>query len=247
LSHPGATTIVVTWQMMRSWPHSPSWRARANAPGRSRRRSGRSRRGPPPEGASYGDIGRALGITRQGARKRFPRLIATSPEATTSVVAPAPAGGGGSPAGRTDGLPQPTPTTTTTVAAHEAGTDSEPPPGGTIGEVTRTPATPAEPTPANGPTTLVVTPVEPAIGSRADRTEATAARPRTSRPPKADRPRARAGSPDRPVRIAFPGNPRHRRRPPASAGGLRHTCPLSRLRATLARQAVPRRVPSLAG
>jgi hypothetical protein len=30
------------------------------------------------EGTNYGDIGRALGITRQGARKRFPRLVSTA-------------------------------------------------------------------------------------------------------------------------------------------------------------------------
>ncbi len=41
------------------------------------------------EGANYGDIGRALGITRQGARKRFPQLFDAGRPATTEVVVPA--------------------------------------------------------------------------------------------------------------------------------------------------------------
>ncbi|WP_131785014.1 hypothetical protein [Protofrankia symbiont of Coriaria ruscifolia] len=40
------------------------------------------------EGASYSDIGRALGITRQGARKRFSQPADTSQKATTIVTAP---------------------------------------------------------------------------------------------------------------------------------------------------------------
>ncbi|ETA03410.1 hypothetical protein ThrDRAFT_01157 [Frankia casuarinae] len=144
------------------------------------------------EGASYGDIGRALGITRQGARKRFPRLVATPPVATTSVVATAAPAGSRPPEDLIGGPPASTPEATTVVVAPGAAADSVAPAKRPTGKPERTPAPSA---PRTGSTTTVV---ERAGASTADRTggpEDAAGRPATSRRQKAaDQPRARAGS-----------------------------------------------------
>jgi hypothetical protein len=142
------------------------------------------------EGASYGEIGRALGITRQGARKRFPGLLDAQRPAATSVVDSEPQDDSQSPADRTGGPPQPPPALTTNVVDPVAVVVSGEPEGASVAATPGPlPAARVETAPPAVPTTPVVV---PAVGGRPNRPRGAAARPVASRPREASQPRARA-------------------------------------------------------
>ncbi|MCK9898426.1 hypothetical protein [Frankia sp. AgB32] len=151
------------------------------------------------EGASYGDIGRALGITRQGARKRFPRLLDARRATTTTPVASEPVEAMGGPVSRSPSEGDPTAHHATTLvvdSAPEEGVVVEA--GSTLGVAEAGPAQlPTEPvasTPKPGSaTTMVVEPDPVEIG--AGPPERTGARPGVSRPRQTRSPRARPRTP----------------------------------------------------
>ncbi|WP_239342034.1 hypothetical protein [Frankia sp. CiP3] len=140
------------------------------------------------EGASYGDIGRSLRITRQGARKRFPCPFGPQHVTTTSVVDPAAKG-----ASLSVGPPQPASAATTMVVVLEGEVENEDPAGGPPDERERAPAVRTDDAPAVAATTLVVAQDEPS----ADRADRPADACRTSRrlPATQGRPATYRGAP----------------------------------------------------
>jgi hypothetical protein len=151
------------------------------------------------EGASYGDIGRALGITRQGARKRFPRLVDARQPATPRVVGEE-LKGKGSPAGRPSpevSKPAASDSTTPVVDAAAQRDERAVARPASSGEE-RPKRSPNEPVSATvtDPATTTVVPSEAASPSRSfDPPERAATRSAASRPRPARSPRARTTSP----------------------------------------------------
>ncbi len=131
------------------------------------------------EGATYGQIGRALGISRQGARQRFPRLLDVRPSAPPAGVEAAPAADSRPPA-RDAGAPDRAASDATTnvvaVAGLVAEEADEPSAAAPRAEVT---------------TSLVAAPEKLDVPRRSDRD---AARAPAARPRREPRPRARAGT-----------------------------------------------------
>ncbi|ABD11162.1 hypothetical protein ThrDRAFT_03165 [Frankia casuarinae] len=147
------------------------------------------------EGASYGDIGRALGITRQGARKRFPRLVDARQPATPRVVGEE-LEGTGSPAGRpSPEVSKPTASDSTTrvvePAVRREGSAVARHSGGAEERLDLAPTEPAAPEiVSDQATTMVVISEEPPPSPFSDPQEraaapSAAARPRTARSPRA--------------------------------------------------------------